>query len=57
MDVLTHSIGMRQEVGSPALPGESNWRFIPWGLKLQDKTSRTVKRAGWALLQPHIPHS
>ena len=41
---VTHSIGMRQEVDAPPPPGESGWRFIPWGPKLQDKASRTVKR-------------
>ena len=32
---VTHSIGMRQEVGALTPPGESGWRLIPWGPRLE----------------------
>ena len=33
------------------------WRFFPYGPKLQEQNSRTIKRGGWALPRPHIFHS
>ena len=43
---------LRQGVDSP--PPQSKWRFIPCGLKCQDKNSRTIETGGWALPRQHI---
>ena len=40
-------VEVRQEVDAPTpTPGQSNWRFIPYGLKRQDKNSRPIKGYG-----------
>ena len=36
--------------------GKSNWRFIPYGLKLQNEKSRIIEGGGWALPRPHISY-
>ena len=37
--------------------GESNWRLIPYGLKLQNEKSSIIEGGGWALPRPHISYS
>ena len=37
--------------------GKSNWRLIPYGLKLQNEKSSIIEGGGWALPRPHISYS
>ena len=37
--------------------GESNWRLIPYGLKLQNEKSSIIEGGGWALPRPHVSDS
>ena len=43
-------------MGRPSI-SQSNQRFILYGLKPQDKNSKTIKGGGWALPKPHISYS
>ena len=49
-----HVSGGVEAGGRCPRPGQSEWIFIPCGLKFQDKNSKTIETGGCALPRQHI---
>ena len=54
---FTVAVSLSQEVDVPPPPLLSNARFVLFGQKLQEESSRIIRGGGWALSRPHISHS